>query len=237
MKTLLRYGGFPKPFLSARDASHRKWLRMRRDLLLREDLRDLSRVEDVAAIELLVQLLIPRVGQLLNYHNIVHDIEASVDSIRRWIQLLNNLYYTYLILPYTHQVKRSLKKMPKLFLWDWSEVPDEAARFENMVASHLLKATHYWTDKGLGNFELYYIRDKEKREVDFLVTKEQKPFLLAECKLAETNISPHLHYFSQKLTVPYSCQVVLQRKAEGKSLLEIKPCEVISASDFCQSLP
>lgn len=236
LQTLLRFGGFPRPFLTARVSSHRKWVRMRKDLLLREDLRDLSKVEDIAAIELLVQLLLPRVGQLLNYQNLANDLDVSVDSIRRWVRLLNHLYYTYLVLPYTKQIKRSIKKMPKVYLWDWSEVPDEAARFENLIASHLLKSVHYWTDCGYGDFSLYYIRDKEKREVDFLVTKDSTPFLLAECKTSDENPSPTLRHFSNLLKPPYVYHVVLNKKATGKGILELGSGGVISAVDFCQSL-
>jgi uncharacterized protein len=236
LEHLMKFGGFPAPLLLGRETSHRKWLRMRKDLLLKEDLRDLSRVEDIAAIERLVFLLQGRVGSLLSYQSLANDLDVSVDSIRRWIVLLNSLYYSYTIPPYTKKVKRSLKKMPKLYLWDWSEVADEAARFENLIASHLLKSTHYWTDRGYGTFDLFYIRTKEKREVDFLITNEKGPFLLVECKLSETNLNRDMKYFMESLDADYSCQVVYNKKADGKSIQELRENETISAIDFCRSL-
>ncbi|MDO8519143.1 MAG: ATP-binding protein [Deltaproteobacteria bacterium] len=233
---LLRFGGFPRPYLAGRETSHAKWTRMRRELLIKEDMRDLSKIEDVAAIELLVTLLGGRIGGLLNMQNLANDLSVSVDSIRRWIKLLEALYYVYLIPPYTKNVKRSLVKTPKPFLWDWSEVTDEAARFENMIASHLYKSVHYWTDTGHGEFKLCFIRDKEKREVDFLVTKDNKPFLLVECKKSERAISSSLFHFNEILKPRYACQVIRDMKPEGRFLLDMKSCEAISAVDFCKIL-
>lgn len=235
-RRLLRFGGFPHPYLAARAESHAKWVRMRRDLLLKEDLRDLSKVEDLAAIELMVTLLRDRIGGLLNLQNLANDISVSVDSIRRWMKLLEALYYVYLVPPYAKNVKRSLVKTPKPYLWDWSETADEAARFENFVASHLLKSAHYWTDTGKGEFMLYFIRDKEKREVDFLVTKERKPFLLVECKTGDEAISPALRHFDAVLKPSYALQVVRDMKPEGRLLDDVKACTALSAVDFCKAL-
>lgn len=85
------------------------------------------------------------------------------------------LFYCFRVRPWHRSVPKSLRKQPKLYLWDWSIVADTGARNENLVASHLLKAVHWWTDIGLGSFGLYYLRDKAKREIDFLVTRNS-PF-------------------------------------------------------------
>lgn len=68
--------------------------------------------------------------------------------------------------------------------------------------------SHYWTDAGQGLFDLYFVRDKEKREVDFLVTRDKKPWLLVECKSQSKSPSPHLGYFSQHLKTPLNFQLV-----------------------------
>ncbi len=236
-KNLFRFGGFPAPFVADREASHAKWTRTRRELLVREDLRDLSRLEDVAAMELLITLLKDRIGGLLNLNNIKDDVHVSVDTLRRWMKYLEALYYVYWIPPYTKSIKRSLVKTPKLYLWDWSEVTDEAARFENMIASHLLKSAHYWTDTGLGEYNLYFIRDKEKREVDFLVTQNNTPFMLVECKLSETDVQPALRHFNSILKPKYSLQVVHNMAPRGGvDLIKMEPDSVVAASDFCALL-
>lgn len=235
LEQLFQFGGFPAPFLAARKTSHAEWIRTRKELLLREDVRDLSRIEDIAALELLTKLIEPRVGSLLNYQNLAGDLNCSVDSVRRWIRLLESLYYIYTIPPYTRNIKRSLRKMPKIYFWDWSEVPGEGARFENLIASNLLKAVHYWTDTGKGNFDLYYIRTKEKKEVDFLVTQDKAPFLLVEAKWKDTSPHGSLRYFQEVLQPTYACQVVSDLPPIQQAIP--KTCGVIAATDFCGSLP
>jgi len=233
---LYRFGGFPAPFIAAREASHNKWLKTRTELLVREDLRDLSKIEDLAAVELLAELLKNRAGGLLNHQNLANDLDVSVDTVRRWIKILENLYYLYLVPPYSTNIKRALKKMPKVFLWDWSAIEDQGNRFENMVASHLLKSVHFWTDCGLGNFDLFYIRDKQKREVDFLVTKNKKPFLLAEAKTSEDKLTTSLIHYSAILKPEFSFQVLMNKTPQKKGIAESKQLEVVSAQDFCGSL-
>ncbi len=234
---LFRFGGFPSPFLAGRETSHAKWIRTRKELLIREDLRDLSRLEDVAAMELLVSLLKGRIGGLLNLNNLKDDVHVSVDTVRRWIKYLEALYYVYLVPPYTRNVKRSLMKTPKLYLWDWSETADEGARFENMIASHLLKSVHYWTDTGLGEFNLHFVRDKEKREVDFLVTQNDRPFMLVECKLSEKEVQPALRHFHEVLKPKYSLQVVHGMKPTGElDFASLAANAVVSAEDFCAAM-
>lgn len=236
-KNLFKFGGFPAPFIAGKETSHAKWIRTRRELLVREDLRDLSKLEDVAAMELLVTLLKDRVGGLLNLNNIKDDVHVSVDTLRRWIKYLEALYYIYLVPPYTKNVKRALIKAPKLYLWDWSETIDEAARFENIIASHLLKSVHYWTDTGLGEFNLHFIRDKEKREVDFLVTQDNAPFMLVECKLSEKDIQPSLKHFNDILKPKYSLQVVHNMESRGGiSFADMTPNNVVAATDFCSAM-
>src|SRR5690606_3603027 len=103
-----------------------------------------------------------------------------------------------------------IKKMPKIYLWDWSAISDEGRLYENFVASHLLKAVHYWTDTGFGHYELYYLRDKEKREVDFLVVKNKKPWFLVEVKKSNNNrISENLAYYQNELDAPHAFQVMI----------------------------
>jgi len=102
-----------------------------------------------------------------------------------------------------------LVKEPKIYLWDWSDIEDIGFKTENFVASHLLKAVHFWTDIGLGEFDLYFVRDKEKRGVDFLVTKDNKPWFLVEAKHSNNNsISEHLYRFQEQIGAPHAFQAV-----------------------------
>lgn len=200
LEQLLVFGGFPEPFLRASARFSNRWRRTRSELLFREDLRDLTRTQEAAQVEALAQLVARQVGSLAVYSSLAADLTVSVDTVRRWLTVLECLFYCYRVRPWFVSVPKSLRKQPKLFLWDWSLVADEGARRENLVASHLLKAVHAWTDTGVGEFDLYYLRDKAKREVDFLVTRDRKPWFLAEVKSSGLRgISPSLAYF-QKVT-------------------------------------
>jgi len=100
--------------------------------------------------------------------------------------------------------------MPKAYLWDWSLVADRAARFENLVASHLLKLGHFLEDVEGHDVELRFVRDREGREVDFLVMVARKPWLLVEAKLRETRVDPVLASFKERLRAPWAYQVTLE---------------------------
>lgn len=100
----------------------------------------------------------------------------SVDLVRRWTAALEALYYCFTVRPWFRNVPKSLRRQPKVYLWDWSMAEGDGPRAENLVASHLLKAVQWWTDVGIGSFELFYLRDKAKREVDFLVARDEQPW-------------------------------------------------------------
>ena len=177
--------------------------------LFNEDLRDLTKIQDFGQMEILAELLQSQSTKLTNYSSLANKINVSVDTVRRWIQVLKSFYYCFIIRPWTKNVTRSLIKEPKIFLWDWSLVEDPGARVENFIASHLLKAIHYWTDYGFGEYGLYFLRDKEKREVDFLVTKNKKPWFIIDVKTAENKgLTKSLHYFQEITRATHAFQVV-----------------------------
>ncbi|MBN2319629.1 MAG: ATP-binding protein [Acidobacteria bacterium] len=208
LDSLLKFGGFPEPFLAGEEKRLNLWRRGRIEKVIREDLRDLSRIPELSQIEMLVSLLPERVGSLFSRASLREDLEVSFDTVRRWMQYLYELYYAFEIKPYIRKIPRSLKRDGKLYLWDYSEIADPAARFENLVASHLLKACHYWTDTGEGLFELFYLRTKEKREIDFLIVKDRKPWLPVEVKTGETEPSPHFKRFLPQLDCPVALQLI-----------------------------
>jgi len=208
LNSLLQFGGFPEPFLSGEKRRLNLWRRGRIEKVIREDLRDLSRIPELSQIEMLVSLLPERVGSLFSRASLREDLEVSFDTVRRWMQYLYELYYAFEIKPYTPKIPRSLKREGKLYLWDYSEIEDPAARFENLVAAHLLKTCHYWTDTGEGLFELFYLRTKEKQEIDFLIVKDRKPWLPVEVKTSETEPSPHFKRFLPQLDCPLALQLI-----------------------------
>jgi hypothetical protein len=208
-KALVRYGGFPEPFVRRSSAFLVRWRALRREQLVREDIRDLTRVQELGQIDTLVALLEERSAAQLVYSNLASELGVAVETVRRWIQALEGFYLGFRVRPWFLNVAKSLRKEPKWFVFDWSGVEDPGARTETLVACHLLKAVQGWTDLGLGRFELHYLRDKQKREVDFLVSRDRKPWFLVEAKTSDTHLSPSLAHFQRQIGAPHAFQAVL----------------------------
>ena len=206
---LWEHGGYPEPFLTRKPQFTRQWRHVLRQTLLRQDLRDLTRIHELGQVEHLAGLLQERSGDQLIYTSLADQVRVTVDTIRRWLSTLGGLYFGFRVRPWFKNVSRSLRKEPKWFLRDWSGVADDGKRAETFVACHLLKAVEGWTDLGLGEFHLGYLRDKYKREVDFVVVRDGQPWFLVEVKKADTQVSASLEHFQQATKAPFAFQVVL----------------------------
>jgi predicted AAA+ superfamily ATPase len=225
---LFEFGGFPDPFSRSSTQYLNIWHQERIEKLIREDLRDLSRIPDLSRLEMLASLLPERSGGLLSLESLREDLEVAHNTVKNWLQYLEHLYYVFLIRPYSNGVARSLKKEPKIYLWDWSEVEDLGARFENLVASALLKSCDFWTDIGRGVHQLHYLRDKEKREVDFLLTRKRKPILSIESKLSDQSLSRNFINFCKQLGISHHIQLVHQPGVWYRN--EVQGIQVLQAS-------
>ena len=211
LHSLLKFSGYPEPFLRGTERFYNQWKRMRLEKLFFEDIRDLSRVQDLRGLRALAELLASRIGGGINHASLATDLSVSPDTVKAWIGVLESVYYCYSVAPWFSNVANSIRKQPKVYLWDWSIVADEGARNENFIASHLLKAVHWWTDSGLGDFSLHYLRTKQQKEVDFLVARDNKPFILVECKTSPNEpLSLALAAFQKTLAVPYAFQVAVE---------------------------
>lgn len=230
------YGGFPEPFTHADPSFYEQWKQLKLQQFFYEEVRDLTRVQEIRQIELLALHLQRQVGSLTNFTNLANKIRVSVETIRRWVETLHQLYYSFQIAPWSKNVTRSLLKEPKIYLWDWSLVEDEGARVENFIASHLLKACHYWIDKGLGQYDIYFLRDKEKREVDFLVTKNNQPWFLVEAKLSQGPLSPYLAFFQKQTNAKHAFQISLNAEYEDIDCFSFDKPIIVPASTFLSQL-
>ncbi len=207
LESLLTFGGFPEPFFSQSERDWKRWQRERISRVIHEDLVSLEHVREVSQLDLLAVLLQERVASLLSINSLREDLSASHEAVERWVQILENLYYCFRVRPFAAQKIKSLKKDRKLFLWDWSLCPNPGGRFENLVASNLLKYCHYIEDTLGDDMELCFLRDQYKREVDFVVLRNGKPLFGVECKIGEKTVSKHLSYFSKRTDIPYFYQV------------------------------
>ncbi len=208
-ETLLEFGGFPEPYLKANKRFHRQWSALRKNQFLQEDIRSLGTGYDLSKIEVLAELITMNATQMLNYSNLAKHVRVSVETIQRWIALLKQLSYCFTLRPWKKNISRSLLKEPKLYLTDWSQIKDQGKRNENLIANALLKAVTGWSDLGFGEFDLFYIRTKEKREVDFVVTRNQIPWFLVEVKTSQQSISPQLKYFQDMIQAKHAFQVTM----------------------------
>lgn len=231
LEGLLRFGGFPEPFFAASDRHARRWRRERLDRVVREDVRDLERVREISLVEVLVDALPSRVGSPLSVRSLREDLEVAHDTAERWIKILENLFVCFRVAPFGAPRIRAVKKEQKLYLWDWSMVEEPGARFENLVASHLLKLCHFLEDTEGHRMELRFLRDTDAREVDFVVLRDRKPIFAVEAKIGEGALSPAIRYFRERTRIERWYQVHLGSKdaiVDGVRLLPFeKLCQEV----------
>ncbi|MBI2606468.1 MAG: ATP-binding protein [Deltaproteobacteria bacterium] len=207
LESLFKFGGFPEPFLKQSERALRRWHMERLHRLVRIDLRDLEHVQDLDKVGVLAEELPRRVGSPLSTQSLANDLSVDFKTVKRWISILDSLYYCFQIPPLGAPKIKAVKKEQKLYLWDWSQVEDAGARFENMVACHLLKFCHFHQDVDGRRMELRYLRDINKREVDFVVVRDKSPLFAVECKLSERETPMQLRYFSERTSIPKFYQV------------------------------
>ncbi len=228
LEALMQFGGFPEPFLSGSTRKSKLWRKGHLDIILREDLLDLEKVRDIKSIELLVDLLAARVGSSISYASLAQDLQVSPHTIKHWIEILENLYVIFVVRPYSKKLSKSIRKETKIYFHDVARVTAEAgARLENIVACHLLKRNYFLSDTEGEKMQLFYLRDKEKREIDFLTTRNDQVEWLIEVKTGEKNLSNHLKYYHERLLPKNSYQLVynLNRTSEFPNGIRIVPVD------------
>ncbi|HMV41810.1 MAG TPA: ATP-binding protein [Leptospiraceae bacterium] len=229
---LLKFGGFPEPLFSQNEKEHRIWQNDRMIKVASEDIRDLENIKDISSMLLLAEMLPARVGSPLSLKSISEDLQVSQPTVDRWIEILSTLYYCYTIAPFGSPKIRAVRKLKKLYLWDWSQVEEYGFRFENLVASHLLKYCHFITDTEGYPMEIRYLRDTDGREIDFVVLKNKKPLFAVECKTGEKALSPHISYFQARTEIPEFFQVHMGTKDFGSN----KTGRVLPFVKFCKEM-
>ncbi|RPJ37295.1 MAG: ATP-binding protein [Deltaproteobacteria bacterium] len=234
---LFRFSGFPEPFSRGTSTFYNRWFSERKTLLLREDIRDASAIREISLLEHLAQLIPDRVGSPLSLNSLKEDVGVAFETIRDWLLLLEQFFYLFRLAPFTGRLARTLRKENKVYLFDWVEIENESLRFENLIALHLLKAVRLWKAMGEGEPDLHYIRDKEKREVDFVLSEKGKPICLIECKATEETLAPGLLHFQKKLSVPTAVQILHKSGVCKKMHMEGLTQWVISADQWLSILP
>ena len=194
--------GFPEPYLSGRSTTYRRWTNSYSQQLIREDVRDLTGIKSIGDMELLYILLPSKVGSPISVPSLAGDLRVSYNSVRNWLSVFERFFLIFSIGPWTRKIARAIQKERKIYLFDSPKIEEPSARLENIVALELWRAVTSWNDMGYGSFSLHFIKNKEQQEVDFLIAKERKPFLLVEAKLTDTEASSALKKFQRALNIP-----------------------------------
>ncbi|CAN5315023.1 ATP-binding protein [soil metagenome] len=192
---LWQCSGFPEPFINGDETYYKRWKRSHTDIILRQDLLDLETVRDIQAIETLLELLKNNVGSPVSYANLARTLEKDAKTIKRWLQLLEELYLIFKVTPYSKKISRSLLKEPKYYFFDSACIPDPGARLENLVANALLKEQHYHEDIYGVSSKLHYLRTRDSKEIDFLLVIDEQPICMLEVKWSDDTLNKNFFYF------------------------------------------
>jgi len=227
LQQLTALGGFPEPFLGGSRTEARRWSREYRTRLIREDIATLENIHDLGTLELLALRLPLLVGSPLSINALREDLQVSHKAVRRWMTILEHLYAIFRLSPFGAPHIRAVKKAQKHYHLDWSLVGEEAPRFENLVAAHLLKWVHYRQDAEGREMELRYFRDVDGREVDFVLLEDGRPRSFIECKVGDAPASRGLRYLLERFPGTEAWQISLKGEKDFETPEGIRVCPAL----------
>jgi hypothetical protein len=195
-------GGFPEPFLSGKEGAARRWWAQYKIRVAEEDVRDLTRIEAIDKVRDLMEILPARTGSPLSLNALREDLEVAHASVANYVRTLQQVFLIFSVPPYSRKIARAIKKEEKSYFFHHPAVLDPGSRFENMVAILLKRWACFATESGNGEYALQYIRDQDRREVDFLLTLDGKPHLLLEAKRSDTTFTTAGLFYHHKLNIP-----------------------------------
>lgn len=233
---LYELSGFPEPFIKDKKTFWTKWSAAYSRQIIYEDIRDLSDIKNIDAVALLFSLLPSRIGSPLSINSLARDLQAAFDTVKNWLNIFDLTYLTFRISPWTKKIGRAISKEKKIYLFNYPLIQNSSNRFENMAALELYKSIQNWNALGYGNFNLHYIRNKEKAEVDFVVSNNNLPILLIEAKESDDQFAKSLIDFQNQLNIP---AVQLVNKPDVYKLKKNSQNNLLAAtaSDWLASLP
>ena len=226
---LLEYGGFPEPFIKQSKKFQTKWSQDYLDTVIREDIGELTRIIDREYLYDLYKLLPEMVASPISESSLASHLEVSPPTVKNYLRKLEDFYLTFRVHPYSKNIKRSLLKASKCYLYDWTSIKDIGKKFENYIAVELKTQINFWNDASGKNYSLFYIRDKEKKEVDFLVTLDNKPWLLIETKCSDSPVEKHCFTVQKMLGAIPLVQICMEKNVCS---LQKKNVYRISAARF-----
>jgi len=233
LRDLMMFSGFPEPYFLKDPVESRRFSNEYRTRVVRDELRDLERVSEIGLMERLAMRLPELVGSPLSINALREDLQVAHTTVARWVDILENLYFLFRIYPFGAPKLRAVKKEAKHYHFDWTQVEDEGARFENLTACHLLKWCHHLNDTEGRDMELRYFRDVDKREVDFVLTEKNKPILFLESKIGAREAGLPLRYLHERFPGVEACQISLK---EEKAFTDKYGIRHLSAASYLGGL-
>ena len=228
LSALLQLGGFPEPFFGGSETQARRWSREYRARLLDEDVRSLAQIRDVGRLEEMMLRLPDLVGSPLSVNALRENLQVAHKTAAAWLDALERLFAIFRLLPFGEPRIRAVKHERKHYHFDWSLVRNPGARFENMVACHLLKWVHYRQDVEGVDLELRFFRDVDRREVDFVVTQDRQPTLFVECKRGDRDIDRPLRYLKTRFPDAEAIQISLTGERDYRTPEGIRAMPALS---------
>lgn len=229
MERILNFSGFPEPLLNGNEIFSKKWHSDYLERIVKEDLRELSSIHQLEKVMDLIYLLPSKIGVPLSINSLKEDLELNFNTVKNYINYLILTYVLFEVPPYRKRNTRLIKKERKVYFFDWVMVENEAKRFENYVALELKARVDLWNDSVKDSFGLSFVRTRDGDETDFLITKNNVPYLLFEAKSSSSAIDKH-HYHHSNLfkDIPF-VQITMQ-----KDILKLEQNRfyVVSASRF-----
>lgn len=235
---LLHLGGFPEPLLSGSKRDAARWRMAYAERLMREEVASLEQVREVERMELLYDRLGEVAGGVLSLNTLREDLEVSFETVRSWVGILERLDAIFRVPPYGPAHIKSIKKAQKIYFWDWTRCASDGARFENLIAMHLLRMVDWAADVEGEKIGLRFFRHRDGQEVDFVMLRDGKPWLAIEAKIGDSEFAPGLRYFAERIQPAFAFQVVLQG-AKERRLPDIgrTHARVLAADRFLANLP
>ena len=212
---LMERGGFPEPCLADDAVQADRWRAQYITDLVREDVLEFSRLQEIGSMRLFVELLRERVGSPLSLASIARDMGLSPTTLKRYLDILQALFIVFTVQPWHQNIARAILQSPKVYFYDTGLVRgDESLRFENAVAAMLLKQVQFLADAKGQATALHYVRTKDGAEVDFALSRDSTLTDLVECKLSDDRPHRALQRFAAEFPAAQAVQLVRHLRQE-----------------------
>jgi hypothetical protein len=194
------YGGYPKIVLTADVSMKEKYLQQIVDTYIRKDIRDMAEIKEITKFNRLLEILSSQSANLININELSTTCALSLETINRYLFLLEQTYIIRLVKPYSRNIRTELTKTPKVFFYDtglmqmlWLKCLQKellGSVFETTIFSELIKK--------FGVDRIYYWRTKDKKEIDFVVNLPGTLLPLEVKSQFPKTIPAQVDYFTKK---------------------------------------